>query len=115
MELDILEQMARTAHEVNRAYCQSIGDMSQPSWEDAPEWQQDSAKNGVKFHLENPDAGPAASHNNWLIQKQFEGWVYGPVKDPEKKMHPCIVPYDQLPKEQQTKDSLFIAVIHSFI
>lgn len=35
----IVEQIARMAHEANRAYCQALGDDSQPAWEDAPEWQ----------------------------------------------------------------------------
>ena len=104
-------ELAELCHEANRQYCQSIGDDSQPLWKDAPDWQKDSAINGVKFHLANPGAAPSASHDSWLAQKREEGWVYGPVKDPEKKEHPCMVEYDQLPPEQQAKDSLFIATI----
>lgn len=29
--------VAQIAHEINKAYCESIGDTSQPSWEEAPE------------------------------------------------------------------------------
>lgn len=109
----LLEDIAKTAHEVNRAFCAAFGDHSQPSWEDAPEWQTGSAIAGVKFHLHNPDAGPAASHESWLKVKEAEGWKWGPVKDVEKKEHPCYVPYDQLPVEQKAKDYLFTAVVHS--
>ena len=28
--------------------------------------------------------------------------------------HPCFVPYDQLPKEQQVKDALFVAVVSGY-
>jgi hypothetical protein len=108
-----IEQVAQVAHEINKAYCESIGDSSQPTWENAPEWQKSSAINGVKFHLENPDAGPDASHNSWLKQKTEEGWKYGPVKNPETKEHPCYVPYDLLSTEQKSKDYLFKQVIHS--
>jgi len=101
------EQIARVAHEVNRAYCEALGDNSQPAWEDAPEWQKSSAMLGVKLHIENPDAGPEASHNSWMHQKVSEGWKYGPIKDPAKKEHHCLVPFDQLPREQQAKDFLF--------
>lgn len=111
----IVEQIARTAHEVNRAYCSAIGDDSQPAWEDAPQWQKDSAINGVKFHMLNPDAGPDHSHVEWLKEKQDSGWKYGPVKDAEKKEHPCFVPYDQLPTEQKAKDYLFKAVVHQLM
>lgn len=108
-----VQSIARVCHEVNRAYCQSIGDNSQPSWDEAPDWQKQSAENGVKFHLENPDAKPSHSHEEWLKEKEATGWKYGPVKNPEAKEHPCFVPYDQLPEEQKKKDVLFIAVVHA--
>ena len=107
------EQIAKVAHEANRAYCQSLGDYTQPEWQDAPEWQKDSAIQGVQFHIDNPDALPSASHINWLKQKQKDGWVYGEVKDPEKKTHPCMVAFEALPIEQQSKDYLFRGIVHS--
>lgn len=106
------EQIARVCHEVNRAYCQSLGDMSQPAWEDAPQWQKDSAMLGVKLHTEN-NVGSEASHESWMAQKISEGWVYGPTKDPVAKTHHCIVPFDMLPREQQAKDFIFRAVVHA--
>jgi len=108
-----IENIAKAAHELNKAYCESIGDNSQPSWEDAPEWQKSSAINGVTFHLNNPDATPSASHQSWLKQKTEEGWKYGKVKNPETKEHPCFVPYEQLPNEQKAKDYIFRQTIHS--
>lgn len=108
-------QIARVAHEVNRAYCQAIGDNTQPSWEDAPEWQKSSAIAGVEFHTKNPGAKPEDSHNSWLAHKEAEGWVYGEVKDAEKKTHPCMRPYNELPVEQRVKDYLFIQVVHSLL
>lgn len=105
-------QIAKVAHEVNRSYCQAFGDNSQPTWEDAPDWQKSSAINGVNFHLANPDAGPDHSHNEWLKEKRETGWKYGPVKDPEAKEHPCFVSYEELPPEQKAKDFLFRGVVH---
>lgn len=105
--------IAKTCHEANRAYCQAMGDDSQPSWEEAPDWQVKSAINGVAFHIVNKSAGPEASHNSWMTEKQADGWVYGEVKDPEAKTHPCMVPFDQLPKEQQAKDYIFRSIVHA--
>ena len=106
-----VESIARMCHEVNRAYCLALGDTSQVGWGDAPDWQKDSAKLGVKLHLTNPDAGPQASHESWMDQKLAEGWVYGDKKDPDAKTHPCICGFDQLPREQQAKDFIFRAVV----
>lgn len=104
--------IARVCHNINKAYCESIGDTSQPTWEDAPEWQQESAIDGVIFHMEK-ERTPDESHYNWLRQKMNDGWVYGEVKDPVAKTHPCIVHYNELPPEQRTKDYLFKAVVDS--
>jgi RyR domain len=108
-----IEKIARICHNVNKAYCESIGDRSQPTWEDAPEWQKDSAVSGVKLHLSGDDVKPHEAHANWLAQKVMDGWVYGEVKDSIKKTHPCMVPYHELSVEQRTKDYLFKAVVDS--
>lgn len=110
---DLVLELAKVAHEANRAYCANLGDYSQQEWEAAPEWQRTSACMGVMFHLENPEAGDAASHESWLKQKQLDGWVYGAVKDPQNKIHPCMVPFTALPPEQQKKDALFRAIVHA--
>lgn len=106
------ENIARVCHEVNRAYCQALGDHSQPAWEDAPQWQKDSAMLGVKLHTEK-NVGPQASHESWMTQKVLDGWMYGAAKDADAKTHPCIVPFDMLPPEQQAKDFIFRAVVHA--
>ena len=106
-----IEDIAKVAHEANRAYCEILGDASQPTWENAPEWQKSSAINGVKFHLANPEAPPDHSHNCWLEEKRAAGWTYGPVKDPALKQHPCFVPFEALPADQQLKDYVFTGVV----
>lgn len=106
------ERIARVAHEVNRAYCQALGDYTHLPWESAPEWQRVSARMGVDLHTMG-DFGPEASHASWMRQKLDEGWSYGPVKDPQAKQHPCMVPFSDLPPEQQAKDFIFRAVVHA--
>lgn len=67
------EQTAELCHEVNRAYCEAIGDFSQPTWAEAPDWQRASAIAGVNFHLNNPAASASASHESWLKRKSCRG------------------------------------------
>ena len=108
-------EIAKVAHEINRAYCQAVGDNSQPTWEEAPNWQKDSAIAGVRYHIGNPEATPEGSHLSWLKVKEDDGWKYGPVKDASKKEHPCCIPYSELPTEQKAKDYLFRQVVHSLV
>lgn len=110
-----IDMCASMCHEANRAYCISQGDLSQPCWDEAPEWQRVSARNGVYFHLTHPDADASASHENWFKEKQADGWSYGPDKDPVNKRHPCFVPFSELPVSQQIKDHIFRSVVHGFV
>lgn len=103
------EQIARVCHEANRAYCAAIGDLSQVSWETAPGWQRDSAVQGVA--KAQAGEGPEALHESWSAQKIAAGWRYGTEKNAEDKTHPRLVPYSELPAEQQAKDRLFGAVV----
>jgi len=105
------ETIARICHEVNRIYCQSVGDKSQKPWDEAEQWQRDSAVMGVVFAITNPNATPADQHEAWLKDKLKDGWQYGPVKDAAKKEHPCIVPYEELGVIQQYKDKLFQTIV----
>lgn len=108
-----VEDIAKICHETNRAYCETLGDASQVGWSEAPDWQRESAISGVKFHLDNLNAGPSGSHENWLKEKLAAGWKVGPVKNPETKEHPCCVPYSELPADQRRKDALFVAIVHA--
>lgn len=106
-------QIAQVCHEANKAYCESIGDFTQHGWHDAEGWQRQSAITGVNFILENPDAPDSSTHDSWLAEKKSDGWKYGPVKNAATKEHPCFVPYDQLPVQEQKKDALFKAVVNA--
>lgn len=111
-----IEDIARTTHSVNKVYCESIGDFSQVDWDKAPDHIKKSVMDGVQFIALNPEAGPDASHNNWLKFKEQEGgWKYGPVKDLAKKEHPCFMPYNSLPEAQKLKDRFFTTVAKSLI
>ena len=110
-----IQHIARACHEANRALCASFGDHSQLPWDQAEQWQRDSAIAGVKFRLKNPDAGDDCQHNAWMQDKIDNGWKYGTKKDAELKEHPCIVPFDQLPPEQKAKDAIFSAIVNALV
>lgn len=108
----IVERLARTCHEANRAYCLATGE--DPAtvygpWAQAPEAIRESARIGVRAARNGMT--PAELHQSWCDTKTADGWIYGPVKDLELRQHPCLVPYPELPAVQQVKDSLFHAIV----
>lgn len=106
-----LEVVACAAHMANRAVCIMNGDESQVPWSDAPEWQRESAIKGVSGALAGNT--PEQQHEAWTQHKVAEGWVFGPEKDAERKTHPCLVPYAQLPPAQQVKDRVYIDTVRA--
>ena len=112
-------EIARVAYETNRAYCESLGDFGQLSWGNVEQWQRDSAMNGVLAIRKGIVTRPEQSHENWLKEKYDKGWVYGKEKNTDLSVgcltHPCMVPFDKLPAEQQMKDYLFFAIVMTLL
>ena len=108
-----INEIAELCHEANRALCTAAGDLSQLPWKDAESWQRKAAINGVFFHLDPANDDPEKSHLNWCQQKQADGWQYGVVKDAELKLHPCLVPYEQLPVIDRAKDLVFVSIVQT--
>ncbi|MBO5444997.1 MAG: Ryanodine receptor Ryr [Muribaculaceae bacterium] len=46
------------------------------------------------------------AHDIWARARMDEGWTYGPVRDDERKEHPDLVPYAQLPDSEKEYDRL---------
>jgi hypothetical protein len=46
------------------------------------------------------------SHDLWAQQRLSQGWTFGPQRDDAKKLHPCLVPYAQLPESEKEYDRI---------
>ena len=107
-----LEKIGMMCHEANRILTRWIQDVPvQPPWHEAPDEMRRSTEQGVKWRLDHPEAPASAQHDEWMRQKIADGWVLGETKDAEKKTHPALVPYDELPDAVKAKDKLFTAIV----
>ena len=44
------------------------------------------------------------AHDLWAAQRLAQGWTFGPQRDDARKLHPCLVPYDELPESEKEYD-----------
>jgi hypothetical protein len=44
------------------------------------------------------------AHEVWARRRLAEGWRYGPRRDETKKLHPSLVPYEELPEAEKEYD-----------
>lgn len=44
----------------------------------------------------------------WAAQRLAQGWSHGPQRDDAKKLHPCLVSYDQLPDSEKEYDRVAV-------
>lgn len=107
------EQIAQVVHEAIRAYQAALGQASAAPWDEAQEWERSATFAAIEFRTRNPNALPSDQHKQWVQQKLAAGWTYGPIKDAAKKVHPSLVPYDQLLETERRKDMLVAAVVRA--
>ena len=108
---ELQSRLVLSIHEANKEIQQQTGEF-------IPELSEHLTKSildGVYYVLDNPNCTPEQQHNNWCYFKRQDGWKYGPNKDFERKEHPCLVPYSELPEIQQRKDSVFRQTLDNFI
>ena len=106
------EDIARVVHAANRELQIVQGDpRPSPPWDEITEAMARDATEGVLEVLGG--ATPEQSHQAWVERHLADGWRYGEVKDEQAKTHPLLVPWAELPRDQQLKDNLFGAIVRA--
>lgn len=44
------------------------------------------------------------THEIWARQRRADGWRWGAKRDDAHKLHPCLVPYEELPESEKVYD-----------
>lgn len=113
-EVDI-EKLCRAVHEVQRVYSEQLGDYSYLRWESSPQWHKDSIRDSVLAVIANANWRPEDLHQHWLDEKARDGWSAGPRKSIERREHPFLIPYGDLPAEQRAKSAIFLSVVNGMV
>lgn len=59
---------------------------------------------------EQRSKSPEELHGSWMQSYFSMGWVYGETYNRELKIHPDLVPYDDLGQLERDKDAVFVAL-----
>ena len=54
-------------------------------------------------------------HLRWSWDKRLNGWIYGNIKDKNKKTHPGLIPYDKLSEMEKEKDRQLVRLIPALL
>jgi DNA-binding transcriptional MerR regulator len=108
------EDIARVVHAASRELQIIQGDpVPSPPWDEAPDYQVKQAIAGVQEVIRDPELTAERHHQLWVDRMRADGWTLGEIKDASRKTHPTMVPFGDLPAEQQLKDRLFIAIVRA--
>jgi len=102
--------------EMNRSQADSIGEKLRAINCDIAPW---SDYGGDKFTFNEDEIEMMAEmeHERWCEQKRQQGWVYGEIRDDKLKIHPSMVPYDDvhLSENEKEKDRNTVKEIPHFL
>jgi len=44
------------------------------------------------------------THEVWAQERMAQGWRFGPARNDQRKEHPSLIPYEQLPEKEKVYD-----------
>ena len=110
-----IEVVAQICHEMNRRFSELNNLPVRPTWDELSNFDKEFFVQAVRGLKEDPNRSPALNHDQWCKAKLAQGWTYGPHQDEDRKTHPCLVLYNDLPRNQRVKDSLFITLVKGYL
>ncbi len=110
---DELDQIGRVVHEALSAWNVAHGQEAYAGWDTLDDEGKASTLESVSYVIAHPDIDAGTQHRQWMEQKEAAGWSYAPVRDNDKKHHPMMVAFEDLPEQEQRKDALLNAIVRA--
>jgi voltage-gated potassium channel Kch len=69
-----------------------------------------------EFLPEEVESAARLEHEAWYAELERDGWVYAPgPKDPDRKTHPDLVPWEELPESEKEKNRIAVRGLPRFL
>jgi TrkA-N domain/RyR domain len=91
--------------ESNRLFADSIGaKLAAAGCTVVPAPLSDPAASAFSFSEDEVEEYARAEHDRWCRDLEAHGWRFGEQKDPQRKLHPKLVPWSELTEDDRDKD-----------
>jgi hypothetical protein len=107
------ESLARICYDAIRAYGKTIGEVYL-RWPDARPSVRESFAGAVAYLLEAPSASVRDLHGHWLAARTQQGWQYAPQRDDARRLHPAMVPWEDVSEREYLKFVLMHRIVDVF-
>lgn len=98
-------QLPESLRESNRLFADSVGQkLEAAGLALLPAPLPDRDAQAFAFSDDEVEELARAEHDRWERDLGAQGWRFGPVKDPERKLHPSLVPWSELGEDERDKD-----------
>ena len=74
-----------------------------------------SGAHGFSFTEAEVEDLAEAEHERWCDDLIEEGWQWGEQKDPDRKLHPLLVPWAEVPEAERHKDREPVRALPRFL
>ncbi len=110
------EELSEEMKEMNRDQADDIGPKLQAIGCDILPWSDYGADKFV-FTPDEVEIMAKIEHERWCKVKMDQGWQYGAIRDEKKKLHPCLLEWEDtcLNDEQKEKDRETVRQIPKFL
>jgi len=105
-ESDVI-RVAIACHDVGRTLATHTGRNELPFWGDLSESQRNLTLAWVKHRIAFPDSSVSEQHRLWCEATAKDGWTHGEAFSKEKKIHPLLVDFSNLPVEERYRFLFF--------
>ena len=110
------ERLPESLRESNRAFADRIAEkLDAARCMLVPEPFASADDNGFAFTADEVEDLAQSEHRHWCADLERDGWRLGEVKDAERKRHPLLVPWHELPESEREKDRAPVRELPKFV
>lgn len=109
-------EIAQMYHAFNLGHQAVAGDdMPAPPWHSLPRSSREVAIRAVGRIRHGAVTTPAEHHEHWYDTMRARGYTWGAEKDHERKTHPALLHWGELPELYRTKARMFVVIVQGLL